>query len=279
MKIIKFWKKKRTVQNKKLQPWLEQQAIRKKEKPKKQTDLFDGKLIKLTEQRKKALRQQALFPLIFFSVMTLVTLVLILPISRVSSVTVNSTDKPLRTAVIKASGLHYYESLFVTWFSADKIEQKIENNVGLVKTATLRYVNINKIVIDIKEYATVGYVYRDKKYYRLSSTGQTLSVGVDNVTGSYPVFYNFKNQKKLKLAVEQLGALSTSLRKSVSEIHYSPTKVNPNRVKIYMNDGNEIIGDLTNLAKKMAYYPKITANMDQKGVVDLEVGAYSYPYN
>ena len=63
-------KKKPVVPNQKLQPWLEKQAKRGQDKPKPPAkDLFNGKLIRLTEQRKKALRQQALFPLVFFSIM------------------------------------------------------------------------------------------------------------------------------------------------------------------------------------------------------------------
>ncbi|MEY8737116.1 cell division protein FtsQ/DivIB [Lactobacillus sp. AN1001] len=233
----------------------------------------------MTEQRKKALRQQALFPLVFFSIMTLLTLCLILPISCVRSVTVDSNDKQLRVAVIKASGLHYYESLFNVWFNASKIEDKIQSKVGLVEQATLRYVNVNNVVIDVKEEPQVGYIYRNNKYYKIGTTGQPLSEGTTSVKGSYPVFYAFKDKAKLKLAVTKVQELPTELKKSVSEIHYDPSKVNPNRIKLYMNDGNEVIADLSTLTKKMEYYPQIATKMDQKGIVDLEVGAFSYPKN
>lgn len=107
--------------------------------------------------------------------MTLLTLCLILPISRVRSVTVDSNDKQLRVAVIKASGLHYYESLFNVWFNASKIENKIQSKVGLVEQATLRYVDVNNIVIDVKEDPQVGYIYRNNKYYKIGTTGRPLS--------------------------------------------------------------------------------------------------------
>lgn len=119
--------------------------------------------------------------------MTLLTLCLILPISRVRSVTVDSNDKQLRVAVIKASGLHYYESLFNVWFNASKIENKIQSKVGLVEQATLRYVDVNNIVIDVKEDPQVGYIYRNNKYYKIGTTGRPLSEGTPIVKGSYPV--------------------------------------------------------------------------------------------
>lgn len=241
--------------------------------------MFDGKLIKLTEQRKKALRQQAMFPLIFFSVMTIVTLCTILPLSRVKSVTVTSPDKQVRVAVIKASGLHYYESLFAIWWRADQIENTIQKKVGVVDNANIRYKNVNNVVIDIKEEPLVGYAYRNGKYYKVGSSGRALTEGTTNVNDSYPVFYNFKNNEKLRLAVTTIKKLPNELKKSISEIHYDPSKVNPDRVKLYMNDGNEVIGDLKTLKNKLGYYPQITTKMKQKGVVDLEVGAFSYPKN
>jgi hypothetical protein len=45
-----------------------------------------------------------------------------------------------------------------------------------------------------------------------------------------------------------------------------------------MNDGNQVIAKSITLKKKMKYYPNISANMDSPGIVDLEVGAFSYPY-
>lgn len=188
-----------------------------------------------------------------------------------------SNDRELRTAVIKASGLHYYESLLIVWFNADRIEQKIVDQVGLAKEATLHYDKVNNVVIDVKEYRTVGYIYRNGKYYRLGTNGVPLTVGESTVTESCPVFYNFKNEQKLKQAVVEISELSSKLQHAVSEVHYEPSKVNPNKVRLYMNDGNEVIADLTTLNKKMKYYPTIATKMEQKGTVDLEVGAFSYP--
>ena len=44
-----------------------------------------------------------------------------------------------------------------------------------------------------------------------------------------------------------------------------------------MNDGNEVYAVLNTFAKKMKYYPEISASMKKRGIVDLQVGAYSYP--
>ena len=46
-----------------------------------------------------------------------------------------------------------------------------------------------------------------------------------------------------------------------------------------MNDGNEVIVDLFNADKEDEILPQIATKMEQKGIVDLEVGAFSYPKN
>jgi cell division protein FtsQ len=70
-----------------------------------------------------------------------------------------------------------------------------------------------------------------------------------------------------------------SVKNNISEIHNAKTKINPYRIKIDMNDGNKIIADTRTVDKKMKYYPSIASQMKKKGVIDLEVGAYSYPFD
>ena len=45
-----------------------------------------------------------------------------------------------------------------------------------------------------------------------------------------------------------------------------------------MRDGNTVYGDLNTIGDKMGYYPAIAASMKNKGIIDLQVGAYSYDY-
>ncbi len=46
-----------------------------------------------------------------------------------------------------------------------------------------------------------------------------------------------------------------------------------------MNDGNQVILNINNLANQMKYYSQVAKDMDEKGVIDMEVGIYSYPYS
>jgi cell division protein FtsQ len=45
-----------------------------------------------------------------------------------------------------------------------------------------------------------------------------------------------------------------------------------------MNDQNQVLINVDQLAKKLPYYAKVVGNMQSPGIVDMEVGIFSYPY-
>lgn len=264
-----------------LTPWEKAQKKRQQQKKhhssKNDSRSFVKKLPQTNKLRKKRLAKGTIALIVVFGVLFVSSLFFILPFSRILSVKVNTSDRETQLAVVKASDLHYYESLVGVWPQTSKIEDRIHREVPSVKKATIHY-NGSNVVIDIQEYPTVGYVVKDNKYYKLTSSGMIDKYGVDEPKGNYPVFYNFKNKERLKEMTTQYDKLSSKLKKSVSEIHAEPTKADPGKIKLYMNDGNQVIATISTFADKMKYYPSIVSKMNYNGVVDFEVGAYSYPY-
>ena len=137
----------------------------------------------------------------------------------------------------------------------------------------------NVVKFKVTEYDIVGYIQRKNTYYKLTSNGRELNVGQKATNGNYPLFLDFKKKTLLHEAAQQVGEMPKKVRFGISEIHSSPTKVNPKRVRLVMNDGNEVIGSIDTLATKMSYYPSMAKALGKKGVIDLEVGAYAYPYD
>ena len=238
---------------------------------------FVKKLPQTNRLRKKRLAKGTIALLIVFGITFALSLFFILPFSRILSLQVSSTDSETRVAVLKASNLHYYESLFGVWPKTTMIENQIHKKVPSVKKAYIQYQGTD-ITINVEEYPQIGYVVKNGKYYKLTSSGMTNTYGADAPKGNYPLLYNFKDKKKLSEMTNQLDKLSPKICKGIAEIHLEPTKADPNKIKLYMNDGNQVIASIDTFAKKMQYYPSIVTKMNYTGVVDLEVGAYSYPY-
>lgn len=264
-----------------LTPWEVEQQKRKKrqEQAKKQQQRlrFDFNLPKLKQKRQKRLKLHMTVLLTFFGSIALIMLLFVLPFSRVNKIQINNADRYLKQEIIKASNLNYYESLFFLYPKTSQLEQKITNKVGDVKQTAISY-EPGKVVIDVKTYPVIAYILKNNKYYKLSTSGVAAKVAEDKTSGNYPIFYG-GSSTQIKKMTKQLRMISVKIRNAISEIHFTPTKADPGKVHLYMNDGNEVIAKTATFAKKMQYYPGIAASMEQKGVVDLEVGAYSYPYS
>lgn len=263
-----------------LTPWEKAQKKRIQAKKKHRPDTarsFVKKLPQTNRLRKKRLAKGTIALIVVFGVTFSLSLFFILPFSRILSVQVNTTDSATRMAVLKASNLHYYESLFGVWPQTKTIEDQIHTKVPSVKRAHIHYKGTD-VEIDIEEYPKIGYVVKGGKYYKLTSSGMVNTYGTDTPKGSYPLFYNFKNKKQLLEMTKELNKLSPKICRGIAEIHLESTKADPDKIKLYMNDGNQVIASIGTFAQKMQYYPSIVSKMNYTGVVDLEVGAYSYPY-
>ena len=238
---------------------------------------FLKKLPQTNKLRKKRLAKGTLTLLIIFGILFIVSLIFVLPFSRILKINVNTKNDPIRTAVIKASDLHYYESLVPVWTKSQTIEKNIKDKVPSVEKVNVTN-HGSQVNIEIKEYPIIGYVVQNSKYYQLTAAGMVSKYGTTNPTGNYPAFYNFKNKNILKAMTTQFDELQPKVKKDISEIHLEPTKADPEKIKLYMNDGNQVIATISTFAQKMQYYPSIVSKMNYTGVVDLEVGAFSYPY-
>ena len=81
--------------------------------------------LKMTNSiQKRRLFRKTIPLLTIFGLTALISLYSIMPISRLVSLDVSGGDKQTKIAVIKASGLNYYESLFSIWPDKSKIEKR-----------------------------------------------------------------------------------------------------------------------------------------------------------
>ncbi|WP_178198167.1 cell division protein FtsQ/DivIB [Ligilactobacillus sp. Marseille-Q7487] len=269
--------------NQELTPWeIEQQKRQKRQQKQQKKQRFKPESIKinlpkLKESRQKRLRLRMSILLAVFGTCALVMLFFILPFSRVCKIIVQTNDPFLRKEVIQASGLSYYESLFDVKPHTKQLEQKITQHVGEVKSTKISY-QTSTVIINVKTYPLIGYVLKDNQYYKLTTSGIPATLAEKNISGNYPVFYG-GTKKQIKKMAKQLSHVAPKIINAISEVHFIPTKADPGKVHLYMNDGNEVIATTATFDEKIGYYPGIAESMGYQGIVDLEVGAYSYPYS
>ncbi|MFK5705117.1 cell division protein FtsQ/DivIB [Ligilactobacillus sp. LYQ139] len=227
--------------------------------------------------RLSRVRRRALVLVIGFSFAVMVTVISVLPISRISSVRVTGTDNATGQAIVQASQLQPRQSLIMVYPRMVAVDRQIKQKVNSVRSVTVQIVG-RQVVLRVREYPIVGYQRKAGQYYKVLASGAVGQTKIQRINGNYPIFYGFK-PRELRAMAAQVNRLPIKVRQAISEIHAQPNRIDPQRVHLYMNSGNEVIARVDTFAAKMKYYPVIAAKMKANGVVDFEVGAYSYPFS
>ncbi|SCB87802.1 cell division protein FtsQ/DivIB [Weissella bombi] len=204
---------------------------------------------------------------------------LISPASQVQKYDVVGTQELSNKAVLKAAGLQKGQPLLTTLYQSDYFSKEAKSKNPQINHLKLTLKSDNTLQVKVDEIVKVGYVKAGNQYYPILENGDMLNHEVsDQQIGGLPLYDGFTSAKQLHKALSEFGKLSTPLRHAVSEIVWSPTKQNNQRLLIYMNDGNEVLISANELSKKMKYYPGMVAQLKQTGQADLQVGAYFRPY-
>ncbi|MGR3741967.1 cell division protein FtsQ/DivIB [Companilactobacillus sp. DQM5] len=200
-------------------------------------------------------------------------------ISKISNIDVVGVNELGEQQVINSSKISNNTLVLSIIFNSSKYRNSVKKDLESVKDINFHIISFNRLKISVKEYETVGYLSKNSKYNKILSTGKVVSKGSKVPIGNYPVYSNFKNKSMLDMTIREFGKSNSKIKHSISEIKYSPSKLNKYRIRLFMNDGNEVIADIRTMKKKLEYYPSIVSQMKQKGIVDLEIGAYSHAFS
>ncbi|WP_119326930.1 cell division protein FtsQ/DivIB [Companilactobacillus musae] len=199
------------------------------------------------------------------------------PLSKVRNINVKGVNDLGAQQIINATKIDDNSTLLNVLIHHGSISKRTEKKLPSVKKISFGTHNLRDLTITVKEYPTLGYIYKDGGYYRIINNGQILNQKLSSPIGNYPTYSNFSSARLKKMSNIYAG-LPSNVKTNVSEFYNSPTKLNPYRIKIDMNDGNKVIADMRTVQSKLKYYPGMAAQMKKKGVIDLEIGAYSYPF-
>lgn len=198
-------------------------------------------------------------------------------LSKVRNINVEGVNDLGAQQVINATQVDDNSTLLNVLIHHKSISKKTEKKLPSIKSVSFKSHNLRDLTIVVKEHPTLGFISKNGEYYRIIDNGRVLKDGTSSPIGNYPIYSGFDDQRLKKMS-NIYAKLPSSVKTNVSEFYNSPTKLNPYRIKIDMNDGNKVIADMRTVASKLKYYPGMAAQMKKKGVIDLEIGAYSYPF-
>ncbi|MDR0691315.1 MAG: FtsQ-type POTRA domain-containing protein [Streptococcaceae bacterium] len=243
---------------------------------------FQEKLPKLKKQRNKKLFKQLslIFSVFVFSIFLM--LYFISPFSKLEKIEVIGAVNLSKSEVIKASKLAENQSILGQFLRKSIYEKNIKKFSPRVSLAKIKISEINHFIIKLEEYREIAYELdkKSKKYRPILSTGKLMNELIKKPKSDIPKLKNFNSDKKKIISVmEECSKLKDSLRSLITGVTLAPIPSNPTLVVLSMKDGNEVKISSEDISSRLNFYPKIVKKMKENGVVNMEVGAYSYPFS
>lgn len=232
---------------------------------------------RFTKTLRQGNRERLLSLLIPFSLIFLGAIYVLSPFSKVAQITVAGRQNLTASQVTQATTIKQGDFIWRWYYQRDQISSIARRHNRQIDRVKLELTGPRSLKIVVKEYPIVGLVQQPHGNRYLLASGKYIPAPAKPKTFIRYQGYG-KHTKLLTKTAQQVGQVSAPIRNGISEIVYSPVAENPERVIIYMNDGNTVYVRLSTLATKLRYYPSITSKMKQKGVVDLQYAAYSYAY-
>ena len=239
---------------------------------------FSDHLPNFKAYRDKKLRKRLLILVVIFLVPLLGSLYYISPLSKVSAVIVAENPLTPKEALIESSQIVKNERLWPQFFARQRIATAIEKANPRVKKATITLQQWNQLHLHVEEYSESAYLVKGNDYLPILENGTILQEPQKEVTKGRVIVENFTDETLILETLKQYKELPEEIQDAISQITYAPSKKNEELLTIFMNDGNQVIVGISKLADHMKYYLQVAKEMSEKGVIDMEVGIYSYPY-
>lgn len=215
-----------------------------------------------------------------FLAAALVSFYFVSPYRLIEDVSVSGTDDVYDQTVLNSSGLSSGQSIWENYLNKKEIEERIIDSNPQVKEADLTLSGMQNLTIAIDEYKTVAYLANDDSYMKILENGDILDETVPRINASQPILNDFEEGRPLEQIIEEYEKIDEEVKSLISEIDFLNDERNRLLVRVFMNDGNEVLVNIPNFSDRLNYYQEMKDTVDDvNGVFDLEAGAYFIPFS
>ncbi|MFX3674190.1 MAG: cell division protein FtsQ/DivIB [Paenisporosarcina sp.] len=238
---------------------------------------IEDRIPTLRERRKKRTNRKFTLLLVLFLVTLFGLLYFQSSYSLVQNVHVQGANLTSSDTYINQSGIQPGQSM---WEIRTSVAEKAIQNNEWVRNVEVRRSGLTTVNIEVKEWKKVAYVETENDFQVVLENGSLFSTEETSGPIDAPLLSGFENKKIRVRMVKELAELNVEVFSMISQIESVPSKLDPYRVQLFMNDGNEVRAIIPSFAEKMNYYPSLIAQLNEsdKGVIDLEVGSFFQTY-
>lgn len=238
---------------------------------------IEDRIPTLRERRKKRTNRKFTLLLVIFLLTLLGLLYFQSPYSHVQKIVVIGADLTSSDDYIEQSGIQNGQSMWeVRTSNTEKHLQKNE----WIQDVRVNRSGFTSVTIVVKEWKKSAYIQSESGYDIVLENGSVFQSDQTIAPLDAPLLSNFENQKITMRMVKELAKVKGEVLSMISQIESTPSEVDPYRIRLFMNDGNEVRAVISSFADKMNYYPSIIAQIGEteKGVIDIEVGSFFQTY-
>lgn len=253
-------------------------AARRKQLRKKPRKAHIGNQIRGIKVKRYLFNGERVLKLVFlFTTILLLMIYIISPLSKINSLEIDGNHDLSKEQVQKETKIYPGRYIWGVVFDQHRLAKQAIYNNPQIKSLKVSVTGPQSLRVEVKENALLGTAVIDNDTFAVLANGHLQQTKAVTNGVAYKRFDGHK--KVLEKTAKQIGKLKPAIRNGISSVNYQPTRQYPNRLIIYMRDGNTVYADYNTVGHKMAYYPGIAASMKDRGVIDLQVGAYSYSYD
>ena len=203
--------------------------------------------------------------LLLVIVAVLLSICLYITNARVENIYIEGNSFISDQQIIDELGIRNYPKIISV--SRKNMEEKIKDN-PYIEHVHVQYSNLMRTVtVKVKENRPLLYYQYEDNY--LLSNGRRVK---DRY--SLPTLINQVPEDILEKLLKRINKFDENILGRISEIKYSPSKVNDNLFTLTMNDGNLVYIDF-NTFNKLNNYPDYIKGLDgKKGILHLDSGDY-----
>lgn len=196
------------------------------------------------------------------------------PLSTTKTLQVSGNQVVDQQQILERSGIQNQDYTLTSFLSQTAYERNITESSPWIRSTRISYSFPTTFHIQISEYGVIAYQSKDGKSYPILTSGTIINQEAN--PDANQILVQFDDTEKIKDLAGQLDKLSSDIRSQIQTISLTPSKASQDLLTLDMRDNNQVLVPLSELDKKLAYYPSVTAQIAEPSIVDMESGIFSY---
>lgn len=214
----------------------------------------------------------------FFTVLTMASAYFISPYGKLKEFQVSGNEHQTDEAIVAATKVDIRDYTLTVLQNRKAYEKRIQKASPWIRQVSISYQFPTTFPIQVEEYAIVAYQTEKEKVFPILASGKLVQedLAMSDLSSSV-VRVQLKDEDLYPILSEQLLQLDADIRDNIQEMKLTATKASTDLVTLSMRDGNQVLIPLSELSRKLIYYPSIAKDIKEPSLIDMEAGAFAYP--